>query len=38
MPRCRQQLIDQRLADVQTGVRTDIDRLSQLVQQLGQAT
>ncbi|HEX2784114.1 MAG TPA: DNA recombination protein RmuC [Ilumatobacteraceae bacterium] len=34
----RQQLIDQRLGEVQTGVRTDIDRLSQLVQQLGQAT
>ena len=31
----RQQLIDQRLGEVQTGVRTDIDRLSQLVQQLG---
>ena len=28
----RQQLIDQRLGEVQTGVRTDIDRLSQLVQ------
>jgi DNA recombination protein RmuC len=34
----RQQLIDQRLGEVQAGVRTDIDRLSQLVQQLGQAT
>jgi DNA recombination protein RmuC len=34
----RQQLIDQRLGEVQTGVRTDIERLSQLVQQLGQAT
>jgi DNA recombination protein RmuC len=34
----RQQLIDQRLGEVQTGVRTDIDRLAQLVQQLGQAT
>ena len=34
----RQQLIDQRLGEVQTGVRTDIDRLSQLVQQLGEAT
>jgi DNA recombination protein RmuC len=34
----RQQLIDQRLGEVQTGVRTDIDRLSQLVQQLGDAT
>ncbi len=34
----RQQLIDQRLGEVQTGVRTDIDRLSQLVQQLGQTT
>ena len=34
----RQQLIDQRLGEVQTGVRVDIDRLSQLVQQLGEAT
>jgi DNA recombination protein RmuC len=34
----RHQLIDQRLGEVQTGVRTDIDRLSQLVAQLGQAT
>ncbi len=34
----RQQLIDQRLGEVQAGVRTDIDRLSQLVQQLGQST
>ncbi len=34
----RQQLIDQRLGEVQTGVRTDLDRLSQLVQQLGDAT
>jgi DNA recombination protein RmuC len=34
----RQQLIDQRLGEVQMGVRVDIDRLSQLVQQLGEAT
>src|SRR3954464_8595621 len=34
----QRQLIDQRLDEVQTGVRTDVDRLSQLVQQLGQAT
>ena len=34
----RQRLIDQRLGEVQTGVRVDIDRLSQLVQQLGEAT
>jgi DNA recombination protein RmuC len=34
----RQQLIDQRLGEVQTRVETDIDRLAQLVQQLGQAT
>src|SRR5512144_737713 len=34
----RQQLIDQRLGEVQAGVRGDIDRLAQLVQQLGQAT
>ena len=34
----RQELIDQRLGEVQAGVRTDIDRLSQLVHQLGQAT
>ena len=33
----RQQLIDQRLGEVQTGVRHDIDRLAQLVQQLGDA-
>jgi DNA recombination protein RmuC len=34
----KQQLIDQRLGEVQTGVRHDIDRLAQLVQQLGEAT
>jgi DNA recombination protein RmuC len=34
----RQQLIDQRLGEVQSGVQTDIQRLSSLVQQLGQAT
>src|SRR5215218_6966551 len=34
----RQQLIDQRLGEVQSGVQTDIQRLSALVQQLGQAT
>ena len=34
----RQQLIDQRLAEVQSGVHLDIDRLSTLVQQLGEAT
>src|SRR4051812_26438868 len=34
----RQQLIDQRLGEVQTGVHSDIERLSQLVQQLGQST
>ena len=34
----QRQLIDQRLDEVQTGVRTDVERLSQLVQQLNQAT
>jgi DNA recombination protein RmuC len=34
----RHRLIDQRLGEVQTGVRTDIERLSQLVAQLGQST
>ena len=34
----RQQLIDQRLAEVQSGVHLDIDRLTTLVQQLGEAT
>jgi len=34
----QRQLIDQRLGEVQSGVRTDVERLSQLVQQLGQAT
>jgi DNA recombination protein RmuC len=34
----RQQLIDQRLGEVQSEVRHDIDRLAQLVQQLGAAT
>ena len=34
----RQQLIDQRLAEVQSVVHLDIDRLSTLVQQLGEAT
>src|SRR4051794_39703804 len=34
----QRQLIDQRLDEVQSGVRTDVERLSQLVQQLGQAT
>ncbi len=34
----RQQLIDQRLGEVQSGVQTDIQRLSTLVQQLGEAT
>jgi len=34
----RQQLIDQRLAEVQSGVQTDLERLSQLVQQLGEAS
>lgn len=34
----RQQLIDQRLGEVQSGVQTDIQRLSTLVAQLGEAT
>lgn len=34
----RHQLIDQRLADVQSGVAADMQRLSTLVQQLGDAT
>ena len=34
----RNQLIDQRLAEVQAGVQTDVERLSQLVRQLGDAT
>jgi DNA recombination protein RmuC len=34
----QRQLIDQRLGEVQTGVRTDMDRLAQLVQQLGEST
>ena len=34
----RQQLIDAKLGEVQAGVQTDLDRLSQLVQQLGNAT
>jgi DNA recombination protein RmuC len=34
----RQQLIDQRLGEVQQGVQTDIQRLSVLVNQLGEAT
>ncbi|MGD9998163.1 MAG: DNA recombination protein RmuC [Ilumatobacteraceae bacterium] len=34
----RHELIDQRLGEVQSGVQTDIQRLSALVQQLGEAT
>jgi DNA recombination protein RmuC len=34
----RQQLIDQKLTDVQSGVSADVARLSSLVQQLGDAT
>ena len=34
----RHQLIDQKLGEVQTGVTADIDRLSALVQQLGEST
>jgi len=34
----RQQLIDQRLGEVRTGVQHDLHRLSQLVQQLGEST
>lgn len=34
----RQELLDARLGDVQAGVRTDLERLSQLVRQLGENT
>jgi DNA recombination protein RmuC len=34
----RQQLIDAKLGEVQSGVQSDIERLSQLVQQLGEST
>lgn len=34
----RQELLDSKLTDVQTGVRTDLDRLTALVRQLGDAT
>lgn len=34
----RQMQFEQRLGEVQSGVRSDIDRLTQLVQQLGEAT
>jgi DNA recombination protein RmuC len=34
----RQQMIDQRLGEVQSGVQTDIQRLSALVAQLGEST
>lgn len=34
----RQQLIDAKLGEVQAGVQTDLQRLAQLVQQLGQTT
>ncbi|HQV58755.1 MAG TPA: DNA recombination protein RmuC, partial [Ilumatobacteraceae bacterium] len=34
----RQELLDSKLNEVQSGVRTDLDRLSELVRQLGDAT